>query len=230
METSKTIVISLGGSIVIPDEINAEFLTDFIQLIKGYIQKEFRFVIIVGGGKICRKYQAALTQISDPSREDLDWLGIYTTHLNAEFLRLSFGDCADEKIISDVATLEMHDRPIILAGGHTPGATTDLNAVRVAQKINAHDIINLSNIDFAYDKDPRTYSDAKPIEKISWEEFRKIIPSIEDWGPGNSAPFDPIASKLAEVSDITVAIMNGNNIENLKKYLEGEEFIGTIIS
>ena len=88
-------------------------------------------------------------------------------------------------------------------------------------------IINLSNIDYVYDKDPRKYPDAVRIEKISWADFRTLLPS--EWDPGLSSPFDPIAAKEAEYLGIEVAIMNGKNIENLKNYLDGQEFLGTVI-
>lgn len=52
----------------------------------------------------------------------------------------------------------------------------------------------------------------------------------EEWNPGLSTPFDPIASKMAEVEGMTVYILNGKNISNLEKCLNGEEFLGTKIS
>ena len=43
-------------------------------------------------------------------------------------------------------------------------------------------------------------------------------------------PFDPIASRLAEKSSLKVVIMNGKNLTEVKKALEGGEFKGTIVS
>jgi len=87
--------------------------------------------------------------------------------------------------------------------------------------------VNLSNIDYAYTNDPKKYSDAQKIERASWKEFRKIVG--DTWSPGMSAPFDPIASKLAEKESLEVVIMNGENLENFEKYLRDEKFIGTVI-
>ena len=92
----------------------------------------------------------------------------------------------------------------------------------------AKKIINLSNIDHVYDSDPKLNPDAKKIEKISWADYRKLIPA--EWVPGLNSPFDPTASKMAEAEGIEVIIMNGKPIDNLKKCLNGESFQGTVIN
>jgi uridylate kinase len=115
-----------------------------------------------------------------------------------------------------------------LGGGWKPGNSTDLCAVSIAKTIGAKKVINLSNIDHVYDSDPKKNPNAKKIEKMSWVDYRKLIPS--EWNPGLNSPFDPIASKLAEEGEIEVVIMNGKPIENFRKCLNGEEFQGTTIS
>ncbi len=223
----ETFVISLGGSLIIPDEIDVEFLKNFKELILAKVSEGHKFVIITGGGKICRRYQDKGKSIADLNSDELDWIGIYTTRLNAEFVKTLFGNLAFPNIITDPNLPINMDKPIILGGGWKPGFSTDLDAVLIAKQLNAKKIINLSNIDYAYDKDPNKFPDAKKIEQISWKEYRELIP--EEWNPGLSTPFDPIASKLAEENNIEVAILNGKNIENFAKYLNGEEFLGTKI-
>jgi uridylate kinase len=97
----------------------------------------------------------------------------------------------------------------------------------IAQEYEVGKIINLSNIDYAYDKDPKKNKDAKKIEKIGWPEFRKIVG--KKWIPGLNAPFDPIASQKAEQLGLEVMIMNGKNLANLKKYFKDGRARGTII-
>ena len=104
-----------------------------------------------------------------------------------------------------------------------------MDAVLAAKSIGAKKIINLSNTDYVYDSDPKLNPDAKKIEQISWAEYRKIIP--KEWThSGLNTPFDPVASELAQREGMTVITMNGRNIENLAKCLNGEKFIGTVIS
>lgn len=224
----ETIIISLGGSLIIPDEIDVNFLEDFKNLILSNVEKGKKFVIITGGGKICRKYQDVLKKIEKPTSEDLDWLGIYSTRFNAEFVKILFRDKAEPEIIIDPTLPIKLERPIIVGGGWKPGWSTDYVAVVLGKQLGAKKIINLSNTDYVYDSDPKVNPDAKKIEQISWGEYRKLIP--KEWNPGLNSPFDPIASKLAEEEGMTVFIMNGKPIDNLAKCLNGEKFMGTIIS
>ena len=119
------------------------------------------------------------------------------------------------------------DKPIMLGAGWKPGNSSDLAAVHIAKNIKAKRLINLSNIDYVYNKDPKKYKDAKSIKEISWIDFRNLLP--KDWGPGSNVPFDPIAAKEAEELHLEVVILNGKNIVNLEKCLNSEEFIGTKI-
>lgn len=224
----ETFIISLGGSLIIPDQIDSEFLKNFRNLILTQVEKGNRFVIITGGGKICRRYQEKGQEIKDLTQDELDWIGIYSTRFNAEFVKTLFGDLAEENIILDPTLPLNFTKSIILGGGWKPGWSTDYDAVLLGKQLNAKKIINLSNIDYAYDKDPNKFPDAKKIETISWAEYRELIP--HEWNPGLSTPFDPIASKMAEVEGMTVYIFNGKNITNLEKCLNGEEFLGTKIS
>ena len=221
------IVISVGGSLIIPGDIDVKFLNSFVSLIKDYTSLGFSFLLITGGGNICRRYNEALKEITDPTNTDLDYLGIAVTRLNAELVRIAFGDLAYEKVVLDPDTLPLTDKPIIVGGGWKPGNSSDLAAVHGAKSLGATKLINLSNIDYVYDTDPKKNPEAKPLKDISWEQFRALF--SKDWNPGANVPFDPIAAAEAEDLHYEVAILNGQNIENLKAYLDGQSFIGTII-
>ena len=222
------IVISLGGSLIVPDEIDVNFINNFKNAVNSFTEKGKKFVIITGGGRLCRKYQEAAIAITNLNPEELDLLGIYSTHFNAQFMKFVFGQDANPSIITDPTLPINFEKPIVIGGGWKPGNSTDLVAVTIAKSIGAKTIINLSNTDYVYDSDPKFNDEAKKIEKISWREYRKIIP--ESWHPGLNSPFDPIASKLAEENSISVVTMNGKNISNLTSFLEGKDFEGTTIS
>ncbi len=228
MKTEEIIVISLGGSLIVPDTIDTGFLKDFKKLILSEVKKGKKFIIITGGGKICRRYQEAAKEVSSSSDYDLDLIGIASLKLNAELLRAIFGDQAYGEVVLNMNTSLSLEKPIIIGAAYKPGSSTDLDAIWAAKSIGAKRVINLSNTDYVYDSDPRTNPDAKKIEKISWADYRDLIPKV--WNPGLSSPFDPIASELAEKENITVITMNGRPIENLAKCLGGEEFMGTTIS
>src|SRR3989344_1287299 len=225
----ETIIISLGGSLVIPDLPDPDFVNTFKAIILEEIKKGRRFVIIVGGGKVCRQYQDALSKTIKANNTDLDWIGIYTTRLNAEFVRMSFEGIAEDEVVLDPSKLASFTKPIIIGAGWKPGWSTDFDAVMMAEQMGAKKIINLSNTDYVYDSDPKKNPNAKKIEEISWSEYRKLIPA--EWiHSGLNTPFDPIASDRAEKNGMTVMIINGKPIDNFQKALNGEKFSGTIIS
>ncbi len=222
------IVISVGGSLIAPDGVDAKFVSSFTALMQKYTKKGQKFILITGGGKVARTYMNALDQIIHPKLDVLDWMGIYSTHLNAQFMRLALKKLAYSRVvINPNENFSFNGCSIIIAGGWKPGCSTDYDAVLFAKKIGAKKMINLSNIDYVYTKDPRKFPDAKRIDSISWKEYMKIIP--KKWSNGLSTPFDPIASKEAQKRNIEVALINGNKLEEIEKYLEGKEFIGSKI-
>src|SRR3989344_9262218 len=226
--TKERVVVSVGGSLIVPDQIDTDFLTNFKTLILDKIELGFTFSIIAGGGKPARRYQDAAATVTPLSRTDLDWIGIHATRLNAQLLRNIFVGHAHPHVIKNPTVDVEADEPIIIAAGWQPGCSTDYDAVLMAKNLGAARLVNLSNIDYVYDSDPKKNPSAKPIERISWSSFRSLIPP--EWDPGLSSPFDPIAAKEAEALGLEVAIMNGMHLNEFSNYLEGKPFVGTVIS
>ncbi|MBI2147360.1 UMP kinase [Candidatus Woesearchaeota archaeon] len=222
----KTIVLSLGGSILAPDNINISFLRQFKALLDRF--SSFRFIIVCGGGKPARAYQEAAQElVPSIGKDSLDWVGIMATRLNAELVRVLFGEDAHAAVIIDPKERLPAARRIIVAAGYQPGHSTDMDAVLLAKNIRATLVVNLSNIEFVYDKDPKKFKDAKKLENLSWKRFRALVG--DTWAPGMNVPFDPVASKEAEQSGMTVIIAKGNDLDNLKKIILGKPFRGTKI-
>ncbi len=224
-----TLIISVGGSLVVPNGgIDVEFLKDFKKLILKHLKRGWRFVIVVGGGGTARQYQSAARQVGKLALDDIDWLGIHSTRLNGHLMRTIFRDVAHPIMLKDpTAPLTKWKEPLLIAAGWKPGWSTDYVATRFAKRLNATLVINLSNIDYVYDKDPRTNPDAQKICEMGWKDFRAMVGDV--WDPGMNVPFDPIASRLAHHSGISVALLNGKNIKNLDALLSGKTFIGTVI-
>jgi len=230
LEKKEPVVISVGGSLIVPDQIDTDFLVNFRRFINdAIVQDNRRFIIIAGGGKTARRYQEAADRVHTLDKNDLDWLGIHATRLNGHLIRTILKDVAHPVMISnpdeilDVPT----DVPVVVSAGYRPGCSTDLRAVQIAERLAAKKVINLSNIDYVYTADPRTDQTAEIIKDISWADFRKLIPA--EWDPGLSSPFDPIAAHEAEKLNIEVACINGSKLDELQNYLDGQTFIGTKI-
>lgn len=224
---NQPIVISVGGSLIVPDHIDTVFLRQFKEVIEKEVETGKRFILITGGGKTCRRYQAAAKEVIDMSNAELDWLGIYSTRFNAELVRILFRDLAHEEGVYDPHKEITWTKPLLFSAGWEPGGSTDMDAVLFAKKYGAQTLINLTNADHVYDKDPKKFDDAKPLQEVSWSEYRDIIP--KKWISGMNTPFDPTASKMAEDAGIEVAVINGEKPKELKNYLDGKPFQGTRI-
>ena len=220
----EVIVISLGGSIVVPSEINIGFLKRFNGLIRRYLEK-YKFIIIIGGGHTARLYQKAASSIVKISDEDLDWLGIHSTRLNAHLIKTIFRDIAYKRIVQDPTEKIKFDK-ILIAAGWKPGFSTDYDAVMLAKTFNAKTVVNMTNIDYLYDKDPRIYKNAKTIKITDWYGLRKIVG--DKWIPGMNVPFDPIASKEAEKLKLKLVLI-GKDLNNFKKFLDNKKFKGSVV-
>lgn len=230
MDKSKPIIISFGGSLVVPNGgIDSQYLSQFNKFIREKIAKGWRFFIVVGGGTLARHYIDAGKNVEgELSDWDLDWLGIHSTRLNAHLIRTIFRDIAHPRIIHDYEKkIENLKEPLVVAAGWKPGFSTDYCAVILGRDYNANIIINMSNIATVYDKDPNKFSDAKPLHNLTWEEFEKLVGS--KWSPGSNLPFDPVASKLSKELKMHVYVV-GKSLDNLDKILAGRDFLGTVIS
>lgn len=219
----EVIVISVGGSVLVPDKIDFRFLESFVKSVKKYSRK-YRLIIVIGGGKTARRYQEA-GRLVGLSREDLDWIGIHATWINAELVRFALKDSAYKEVIKDPTKKIRFDR-VLIAGGWKPGWSTDYDAVLLARLYNAKTVINMTNVDYLYDKDPNKYKTARKIERTDWKGFRKIVG--DKWVPGLNAPFDPIATKKAAGLKLRLVLL-GKNLDNLKKFLVGKKFKGSVV-
>lgn len=233
MPKEEFIILSLGGSLIVPEEINSEFIIRFKRIIKDEISKGYKFIIVTGGGKTARKYIQAAETVGGTDDEEKDWLGVHATRMNAHFIKAVFKKYAHPRINKNPRTkedLSLHfasGEKIMVAAGWRPGWSTDYVATILAERFGARRLINLSNINYLYNKDPNKFLDARKIKEISWSNFRKIVGN--KWIPGMNAPFDPIASQLAQKNSLEVAIIGGENLDNLRKYIAKEEFEGSII-
>lgn len=225
---NKSIILSLGGSLIVPEGIDGTYIKRFIGLIRQLDQKQYRFVIFTGGGAVARNYQQASLAVNTQLAKDAqDWIGIKASWLNAELVKQLFGNLAHNTIITDPRVKLRWSKKVWIGAGWKPGRSTDYDAVRLAVENNISHVINLSNIDYVYTKDPNKYTDATKIEQITWAAFRKMIGNT--WDPGAHVPFDPIAAKLAQQHHVRVTIMNGHKLDQVQQAIEGNACEGTIV-
>ena len=223
-------ILSLGGSIIVPDGVDSPFIRKFREAIIAYLQADEarKIVMVTGGGAPARRYQQAYREIVEtPSTHDQDWIGIAATHLNGTLLRAVFaGWCTDALVTDPTAELSFTGR-VLIAAGWKPGFSTDNDAVVLAERFSADRVINLSNIAKVYSADPKLDPDAVPLDHIGWDAFREMVG--DEWVPGKNVPFDPIAAKRGSELSLEVITAEGRNIANMTAILNREAYEGTSI-
>lgn len=225
----KVVVISLGGSLIAPDEIDTKFLLKFKQVLKKH-ENNYKFVIVCGGGSIARKY---IKSLRETGKSELlqSMAGISVTRINARFMTYFFGRDANEGIPHDMIEvknlLEKHDIVFCGALRYADNETSDATSAKLARFFKS-EFINLTVVSGLYNKNPLEYKDAKFIPKVSWKNFWKRASKMK-YKPGQHFVLDQHASEMIMNYRIRTYIL-GKNLKNLDNLLSGKKFKGTIIS
>jgi uridylate kinase len=243
--TARVTVISLGGSLIAPGQaklppagpgaghsggVDTGFLEGFARLAGEHIESDpaRKLIVVCGGGSPARDYQAALREVlPEAGGDDLDWVGIAATRLNAELVRRILGRWCGEEVVTDPEAVTVFAGRVMVAAGWKPGFSTDNDAVVLARRFSADTVVNLSNIARVYTDDPRANPAARPLDRASWKEMVAIVG--DTWTPGKNTPFDPVAARAAAEARIRVVFADGRDLANLRRILEGEPFSGTTI-
>ncbi len=224
-------VFDFGGSIVAPDKPDVPFLRRFLSFLKNWLKADLsrEAIMVVGGGGAARAWQGAVREIApDTPHESLDWVGVMATRLNAELVRALLGPLSPDPVVTDPSADFPFTGRVLMVAGWKPGFSTDYDAVVLAERFGAEKILMLSNIARVYDDDPNKNPDAKPLDRLTWDDYKKMAGT--EWKPGANVPFDPVATAQAAKAGLTVIAAAGSNLENLEAILAGKEFIGTVIS
>lgn len=224
----KVIVMSLGGSIIIPEKKHERFLIDFKKILRKNYQKN-KFIIVCGGGSIARAYQSVLKE-EHRNYKELSLAGIRATRMNAELVMQLFGKEANSRLPLSMVQVksELHKNNVVICGSlrYAPNETSDSTAAKVADYLGG-EFINITNVAGLYSSDPHKNPDAKRIPHQTWEEFEKRAKAIA-YKPGQHFVLDQKAAQRIRKKKITTYII-GKDLRNLDALLKGKHFIGTTI-
>ncbi|MGA2130505.1 MAG: UMP kinase [Candidatus Pacearchaeota archaeon] len=225
----RIIVLSLGGSLIIPDDVDFSFLKKFKQVILRNT-KRYKFLIVCGGGSIARKYINALKK-EGLNEKFQSFSGISATRMNARFMNYFFGINPDLGIPHTTKTMEEYEskKDVVFFGGleYKPDQTSDSTAAQAAKHFKTI-FINLTDVSGLHDKNPKEYRDAKFIPKISWKDFYKMA-NKSAYKPGQHFVLDQTAAEIIMKHKVTTYIL-GKDLKQLENVLHGKPFRGTIIS
>lgn len=235
------IVLKIGGSLLSP---SAEKMFDFryaLQLRELFSQYRgrYRFWVAVGGGYLNRYYQKLAKEHGEGQTIDLHKIGVSATNLNAEiFHGLLDNLCRlevlryqqyEEFMQQGISALPADLGNVVIVGGAKPGQSNDWNALQLALKLGANQVIDVKNVDGVYTADPKANPEAKFISQLSWAEYLNVIGNPTEHAPGAHYPVDPVTAREAQKADVKYIIIGGGDLDNLSRAVAGQEFHGSII-
>lgn len=231
MKNNNFIVIALGGSILVSEEVQVDYIRRLYKFLINKIESGHKFVLVIGGGSVARQYQDAASRIVQLNDDDKDWLGIHATRLNAHLLRTIFASHAYPVVLDDpdkvIEEDDIQRYAMFIGSGWRPGNSTDYIAFRLAQRFGSDTVLVATKISYVYDKDVDMHDDARPLKELSWDEYIAMVG--EKWIPGMKAPVDPVAAQFARDNNMSCVLLRGTDLENFDRYLEGEDFEGSTI-
>ncbi len=225
-------VVKIGGSILFDqdNQLDDKQISKYAKTIRNVINDtEKRCTIVVGGGKLARKY-IALARTYGASEETCDIIGIEAAKLNARMLIAALGEDGypyPPNNLDEFQTLFETTKKVIVCGGFIPGQSTNAVAASIAEVIKAEKIINLTNVDGVYSDDPVQNPDAELLVEITITELEKIM-AKHQIKAGYYPLFDPTAIQIVKRSKIPLQFANGHTPENLIRIISGEK-IGTSV-
>ncbi|MEK6958272.1 MAG: UMP kinase [archaeon] len=227
-ESSGIFVVSIGGSLIVDEQgPRVEAIRAFADAISSLHSSGKKIVVVVGGGKTARNYANAAASLGANNFEQ-DLLGIHVTRANAMLLANAIAESYNE-VVSDVSRvselLEAGKVPVF--GGLMPFFTTDSVGALLAEKLNAT-FVNLTNVDGIYDSDPKTNPDARRFDEIGYNKLVSLIVAAGS-RPGQNVVLDIACCMILRRSRIPAAVLDGDNIENFKAFVNGYSFTGTMI-
>jgi uridylate kinase len=224
----KKVVISLGGSILIPSLEN-HTIKEYVPALRT-IAKAYRLFIVVGGGGEARRYIGVARDLGVDEGTS-DEIGILITRLNATILIAALGDDAYPKVAESHAEAKKFAETgkIVVMGGITPGQTTDAVAAVLAERVGASVFINATSVDGIYSADPKKDRNAKRFTAITPQQLLEIVGGTA-MSAGSNTVLDIVAARVVERSHIPLVVLDGRDPKNLTHAILKGKFSGTVVS
>lgn len=221
------VVVSIGGSIL--DYGDTAFLKRLGRTLSG-VSRTVKLYIVAGGGIFSRFYIKAGRELGAKERL-LDSVGIRATRINAMLLSAAIGKDANPfppASYSQAIGVGKESR-IVVMGGTRPGRTTDGVSARLAEKVSAKRLINASDVDGVYTKDPKHHRDARRMTSLTYDELIEFS-RITKGRAGPTAIFDIIGARIIRKARIPLLVLDGRDLVSLRGAILGRRFRGTTVS
>lgn len=225
----KKVVISLGGSLIVPKEYDKKFLHQFKKTIRANY-RQYKFIIVCGGGWIAREYIASLKS-ENKNHKEQSLAGIRATRMNAKFMMQFFGKEANDTLPKSMLEVSeaSEKNNVVFCGAlrYAPNETSDGTASKLAHYFKC-DFINMTDVLGLYTKNPKEHKDAKFVKHENWKDFETRALKLP-FKAGQHFVLDQQAAILIRKNKTRTYII-GKSCKNLNNLLNKKKFIGTTIS
>jgi len=221
------VVLSLGGSLVNPGEPDPQYVSSLVRLLRS---TKYKFGIVVGGGKLARKWADAARK-KGASEFEADEAAIDATKKNAQFVIDIIKKDVNRVVCQtfESAREQSKKHRFVVMGGTIPGITTDSDAVLLAECLKSKRLLNLSNIDGIYNDNPVRNHSAKKFTRMTYQQLIDLAGKNDLRRAGTHFVFDFLACKLIARSRIDAHFIHGKNLLDVRKAIEGRQHGGTVV-
>ena len=233
----KKILLKVSGEALLGSQqfgIDPEPVRNIVAEIKKAYEMGAQIAIVVGGGNIFRGMKNSSKLGIDQASGD--YVGMLATVMNAialqSELRKNGVECRVQSAIDiekiaepyirfkAIRHLEKNRVVIFAAGTGNPFFTTDTAAALRAAEIGADVMLMAKNgVDGVYNDDPKTNSNAKKYDNISYDDI--IINGLK--------VMDLTSCALCKQNNIPICVFDFNLKDSIVKILNGEN-VGTIVN
>jgi len=211
------LVIKIGGSLLFDQNhhLNAARFKQYASEVCHLAKQGHKIALVVGGGSLARTL-IEQGRLVGAGKDSLDQLGIAATWVCAQLMIAAVGSLAYPlpMMEEDEFVSHMKDKRILIVGGLVPGQSTNAVAARIAELTQANVLVNVTDVDGVYDKDPRKYPDAKLLPVVTVSKLRQIVSSLPN-DPGTYPLFDKRALETVERASIEVWFVNGQQPQSI---------------
>ncbi len=228
-------LLKLSGEALAGDKasgLDFHMVEAFAEEIKSVHALGVHLALVVGGGNIIRGTSASREGLD---RVSADYMGMLATVINALALQDVLEKIGVDTRVMTAIRMESLAEPyirrrairhlekgrliIFAAGTGNPYFSTDTAGVLRALEIEAQVILKATNVDGIYTSDPRTDPGAGLIRELTYQEA--IVK--------NYAVMDANAFGLCKANQLPIVVFNINRPGAIKRVLEGDREIGTIV-
>lgn len=210
-----------------PGKPDKQYVASLIRMLRS---TNHRFGIVVGGGKLARRWADAVRK-KGGGEFDADSAAIRATKKNAQtvidVVKTDVNRTPCESFEAARAASRKHR--FVVMGGTIPGITTDSDAVLLAECLGSKRVLNLSNIDGIYSDNPVRNHNARKFHRMPYAELIDLAGKNDMRKAGTHFVFDFLACKLIARSKIEAHFVHGRNLLDVRKAAEGKPHGGTVV-